>query len=686
MLFRSIVPENELAFSNPECLPLQYSDKVSLPKGLKKTTTEQIVGLDFSKYFTGDPGGQTININGKVKITDTDGQIGFITARPDTIRAETSNGTILLPTANWSVPYRYAVLPGNTIARTSPWVEFRKMPRVLTNTPDFDLLCKTDYPASVYINGQPVKQYKTGIFFNKITLKEGPNRIRATVITNDSLTAFYENEYTYEKIDRTRKPYPLWIDDKTVSPTFSMQLLPEDLVKVSFQGSKEQEGFIVLSPGALSIRCARTNYGDYSQYTAEIPLAKLVAGTAYNITLRLLPATGSETEKPFELMLPNQITVRDLADFPMVKVTKEYSRLIYNLGAPRLGGPVRSEVNPGVVMKTNGKIGENYRIRLSRVENGFIHQSEVEVLGKETVIPTYYITSMSCGPSNGFDILSIPYLEPVPYEVYPEPDQNRIVITLYGAESSNTWITHRAGRKIIDKITWQQTTPETFQTYVNLTTSEIWGYDVRVEGTRLVLRVKYPPVYDLNGAKPLSGLKIAIEAGHGGTGTGAIGLSGLVEKDINLDLSFRLGDLLKSMGAEIIQVREADIDMTLIEKRNIAISSGAHMLISIHANAGGTGYLQVPGTSTYWHNPYWAPLAETIYARLLELGLAEFGVIGSFNYTVTRASQMPSVLVEQAFMTHAEDEEKMADPEFRQKMAQKITSGIIDYLKMMKKQ
>lgn len=106
---------------------------------------------------------------------------------------------------------------------------------------------------------------------------------------------------------------------------------------------------------------------------------------------------------------------------------------------------------------------------------------------------------------------------------------------------------------------------------------------------------------------------------------------------------------------------------------------------SIHANAAGTsrGYLRVPGTSTYYNNPFWAPLAENVYDRLLELGLAEFGVVGSFNYTVIRVSQMPTILVEQAFMTHAEDEEKLADPEFRKRMAIKIYEGLVDYLSYM---
>ena len=336
-------------------------------------------------------------------------------------------------------------------------------------------------------------------------------------------------------------------------------------------------------------------------------------------------------------------------------------------------------------MKTNGKIGDNYRIRLNGIENGMVRQNSVEELPAETVQPSYFITNMSCSPTTNADILSIPYLQPIPYAVYPDPDQNRIVITLFGAKTSSTWISHRKGRKIIDKITWQQTTPETYEVYVNLKTSNIWGYDIRPEGKQLVLRIKYPPKFNVENTNPFSGLKIAIEAGHGGQSTGAVGLSGLLEKDINLDLSFKLGEVCESMGAEILQVRDTDRSMSLITKRDIARFSDADILISIHANAAGTsrGYLRVPGTSTYYHNPFWAPLAETIYDRLLELGLEEFGVVGSFNYTVTRVSQMPSILVEQAFMTHAEDEEKLADEDFRQQMAVKIADGIIDYLKYM---
>ena len=565
----------------------------------------------------------------------------------------------------------------------APWVKFLRVPEQVTYQPQFDILCKSEYPATVSINGQEVKQYKTGIFFSTVSFNEGVNKVTAEAVWPDGRKAVCEYAFIYEKRDMTRQPFPLWVERRSVEPSPEVELLPDEVVRVSFTGSKGQEGWVDIRPGRISLKCTREDFSDYSIYRAEVPLRGFAAGVTHTASIRLVPAAGAPVKEVLKPGFDRKITVRNPEDFPLVRVKNEYSRLVYNLGAPRLGGPIRSELGPGVVLKTSGKIGSNYRIRLSNTETGFISEDDVELVSGSRIQPLYSVTSMSCGPSEQGDIVSIPYLEPVPYEVYPDPDGKRLVVTLFGVESAATWVSHRTGCRVVDKLTWEQSTPETFRVYVNLKTENIWGYDIRPVGRSLVVSLKYPPVYDTAAEKPLAGLKIAIEAGHGGSGTGAIGLSGLVEKEINLDLSFRLGELCTSMGAEVVQVRDSDRDMGLIEKRNIAIKSGADMLISIHANAGGRGYLSVAGTSTYWHNPFWAPLAQTIYDRLLETGLPEFGVVGTFNYTVTRASQMPAMLVEQAFMTHAEDEEKLADPEFRQQMAAKIYEGIIDYLKFM---
>ncbi len=569
----------------------------------------------------------------------------------------------------------------DSIEHISPWVRFLRLPEQVTHLPQFDILCKSEYPATVSINGQTVKQYKTGIFFTTVSFNEGVNKLTAEAIYPDGRTAVCEHVLIYEKRDMVRQPYPLWIDRRSFEPAADMELLPDEVVRVRFSASKGQDGYLEVQPGKMSLRCLRTDYDDYSVYTAELPVRSLAPGKSYTLGVKLVPVAGAPVKGNYKPDLQRILTVRQPEDFPLLKVKNEYARLVYNLGAPRLGGPIRSELGPGVVLKASGKTGDNYRIRLSNVESGYINKDDVEIMNGEKVQPMYIVTSMTCGPANGADVVSIPWLEPVPYEIYPDPDQNRLVITLFGAESASTWVTHRKGCRMIDKLTWDQTTPGTFKVYVNLKTEDIWGYDIKPVGRSLVLRVRYPPAFDLTAEKPLSGLKIAIEAGHGGDNTGAIGLSGLVEKDINLDLSFRLGEICAAMGAEVVQVRDSDKYMLLTDKRSIAISSGADILLSIHANAGGRGYLSTAGTSTYWHNPFWAPLAQTIYDRLLETGLIEFGVVGSFNYTVTRTSQLPAVLVEQAFMSHAEDEEKLADPAFRQLMAEKICEGVIDYLR-----
>jgi hypothetical protein len=88
----------------------------------------------------------------------------------------------------------------------------------------------------------------------------------------------------------------------------------------------------------------------------------------------------------------------------------------------------------------------------------------------------------------------------------------------------------------------------------------------------------------------------------------------------NLDLAQRLGALCQSYGAEILQVREKDITISLIDKREIIRNSGADILISIHANAAGTsrGYLGVGGTSTYYHYPFWAGFSEKMYYGIID--------------------------------------------------------------------
>ena len=120
------------------------------------------------------------------------------------------------------------------------------------------------------------------------------------------------------------------------------------------------------------------------------------------------------------------------------------------------------------------------------------------------------------------------------------------------------------------------------------------------------------------------------------------------------------------------------------ERASRVTESGADIFISMHANSGGTqnGYLRVGGTSSYYKHAFCRELSAAIQKRLLEkTGLDDFGNVGAFNYTPIRVvTWMPSMLVEQGFMSNPSDEAKMLDPAFRAKTAEAVRLGIEDYL------
>lgn len=103
------------------------------------------------------------------------------------------------------------------------------------------------------------------------------------------------------------------------------------------------------------------------------------------------------------------------------------------------------------------------------------------------------------------------------------------------------------------------------------------------------------------------------------------------------------------------------------------------LLISLHFNSSGNP-VDVKGTSTYYRHPGFRKLSLDIYRRMLELDLAEFGNIGSFNFMLNSPTEYPNALVEILFLSNPEDEMLILDEKFQQQVADKIVAGIRDFL------
>lgn len=173
---------------------------------------------------------------------------------------------------------------------------------------------------------------------------------------------------------------------------------------------------------------------------------------------------------------------------------------------------------------------------------------------------------------------------------------------------------------------------------------------------------------------------VIIDPGHGGPDPGAVGIRGIQEKEIVLDISTRISAILEQQGVSTVLTRTADIDLDLAPRVQLANRVRAAVFVSIHANAISMARPDVNGLETYYYDTGY-DLARMIHANVLQTVQMRDRGVRSARFYVLRQSSMPSVLVETGFVTGAEDAANLATSAHRQRMAEGIARGILQYIR-----
>ena len=178
---------------------------------------------------------------------------------------------------------------------------------------------------------------------------------------------------------------------------------------------------------------------------------------------------------------------------------------------------------------------------------------------------------------------------------------------------------------------------------------------------------------------PNGRLVVVIDPGHGGPDPGAIGISGLQEAGLVLDISRRVQAILEQSGVQAILTRTADIDLDLQPRVDLAQRVNATVFVSIHANSINLSRPDISGLETYYYQSG-LELARTIHRNVVQgTGIEDRGV-RSARFYVLRRTSMPSVLVEVGFVTGRSDATRLSDSGYRQRMAESIARGVLEYL------
>lgn len=352
--------------------------------------------------------------------------------------------------------------------------------------------------------------------------------------------------------------------------------------------------------------------------------------------------------------------------------------LEYGLGIDRLGGAKMTFLDTGILVKVIDSTILNYKVLLSNNHLAWLPKINFK---SDTTLKTssYYLTnSWLVNGDDKYDYVSIGLDEKLPYRSMQQISPSKIVVDIFGATSNTNWITQRSTATEVKNVYHEQIEDDVFRVIIELKHPQHWGYSVYYQGKRLVIKVKRQPE-DLS----LENMKVAVDAGHGGSNSGASGTkTGIQEKKYTLLIAKQVERILQENEARVFMTRNSDTSLSMTERVEMVQKQDPDFLISIHLNSSVKD--SVRGVSTYYRYIGFRPLTQFIQESMLEIGLADFGNIGSFNFALNGPTDYPNCLVEVAFLSNKDDEQLILDPEFHKAVAIQIVHGIKEWLKSCK--
>lgn len=195
----------------------------------------------------------------------------------------------------------------------------------------------------------------------------------------------------------------------------------------------------------------------------------------------------------------------------------------------------------------------------------------------------------------------------------------------------------------------------------------------------------------------LDGMKIIVDPGHGDTDVGTIGVStGRYEKEVNLEISLKLKELLEKEGVQVLMTRESDEPIAAAEETDLALrkeadmqmreqmirDAGADMYLGIHQNSFEDDSACGPQVFYYTGSEEGKKLAESVQTVMNDrLNVAEPRKANFGRYRLLAPGGQPSITVECGFFTNPEEEKKLQQSEYQDEVAASIVQGI-KYYKM----
>jgi N-acetylmuramoyl-L-alanine amidase len=494
-------------------------------------------------------------------------------------------------------------------------------------------------------------------------------------------------------------------------PAVYQELLPGDLVEVSFRGTPGGEASFSID-GVVSDAPMVENLLSYDSWWGHEVFGQgaiddsTVTDGVYRGSLYLPDSADVDSARViFTLVVPiEQIQktsegwmrlTRDDTDVQYAVLTDTASgritvrkheypavvELIDSVQTIRTGprkGYLSIFQQKGIRFICDGRYDNYLRMKLAPGQTAWLPDSSVVFLPQGSPAPHSYVRTIRATEDDEHVRIELFLDEKLPFQVDIIPEENKAVLRVFYCSSDTDWIRRLGERKFVRRIDWSQEQDGVYRVDIDLNQFVIWGWDAYYNGNILTLDIKPAP----ERFRSYRDLRIMIDPGHSGD-PGAIGPTGLTEAEANLMIADRLAAHLRKKGATVFMTRVDDSDVKLYDRPRLTKEKNCDIFISVHNNSvpNGVNPYDFNGVSTYYYHAHSMPLAERVQVRAVEiLGLPDYGLYHA-NFAVIRPPQYLAILVECAFIIIPEQEAALRTESFQEKCAMAIVFGLDDYLR-----